>query len=282
MTPDRQEREISVRELAKAVLVRLLIVVAIIVTYALVAGMMLFLMVDGGERFGITKPALSNDQEILQNYIEWFSVFYTLVLSFIISQGWRRYQRINSEIDREADALILLLRTSEMCNRNNKKLKDELTRIVLLYVKNVKLARGNDRRSDSVSAELMKQIHVRVKQIVKKEAVPECVKSQLLYHYCEAYDARGDRFDMAAQRLPKIVWLLMILVSLTWLWGFVWLDVKSPGLKIYMSVGVLGVVSFLYFIARDLDNLSIGYFKVNFSPFEIKTFDYKENDEGSL
>jgi len=124
----------------------------------------------------------------------------------------------------------------------------------------------------------MKQIHVRIRRIVEEKRIPDSVKSQLLHHYCEAYDARGDRFDIIGQPLPWFVWPLLIIVSLTWLWGFVWLTVGTQALKIYMSVGVLGLVSLLYSIARGLDSLRS--FRPRFAPFENKEFQYSAYRKG--
>ncbi len=271
MPPDR---EVSLHELLREVCKRLFRVMIPIIAYAIIVVATLLLMIDGGEVVLVTRPKIADDQNILLNYIAWFSIFYTLTLSSIVGQGWRKFLRVNSEIDREADALVLLLRTSEMCSKRHLKIKDKLTRTVILYVEKVKLWRREDRRVESPSAEFMKKIHVCIKEFVKKKDISDAIKSELLHHYCDAYDARGDRFDLIAQKLPKGVWFILIIISFTWLWGFVWLKVWSPLLKVYMSVGVMGMVSFLYFIAKDLDNLTTGYFKMDFAPFEHKEFQY--------
>jgi hypothetical protein len=66
-------------------------------------------MIQVEKFFGIERPKSDKDQNILQNFIEWYAVIYTLALSLIISNAWVRYNRINSEIDREADELALLI-----------------------------------------------------------------------------------------------------------------------------------------------------------------------------
>ncbi|NUO81189.1 DUF4239 domain-containing protein, partial [candidate division KSB1 bacterium] len=261
----------STRELFGAVWVRLKRVVPGIFAYSLLVGAFLYLWFGGGRIWGLELPENPNDQDTLAQFIEWFSVFYTLVLTFIIGQGWRRFQKINSEIDRESDALILLLRTSEMCQGANHNLREELVRTVVLYVEKLKLKRERDERIDSVTHELMKQIHVCIRNLIQNEKkkhknarIPDCVKGQLLQYYAEAYDARGDRFDTINQQLPRLVWPCLIFVSVIWLWGFVWLKVESSQLKSYMSIGIIGVVSFLYFVAKNL--ISLDAFKPNFLP----------------
>lgn len=215
---------------------------------AVIAGM-LYIMITGVEKYGIQKPAASEDQTLLQNYIEWYGVFYTLTLSFIIGQGWQKYLKANSEIDREADALSLLLRTSEMCNKSHKELQDELVKTVRLYIDAVKIRTVDDQKTDPITAGLMSQIHNCVKNIVKQKKVGDSIKSQLLHHYCDAFDARGDRLDRINQKLPRVVWIVLVVVSFTWLWGFVWLEFKTLELNLYISICTLGWVSYLFFTA---------------------------------
>ena len=124
---------------------------------AVIAGM-LYIMITGVEKFGIQKPVAPDDQTLLQNYIEWYGVFYTLTLSFIIGQGWQRYLKANSEIDREADALSLLLRTSEMCSKSHEELRDELVNTVILYINAVKIRTVDDQRADKITVGLMNQV----------------------------------------------------------------------------------------------------------------------------
>lgn len=231
-----------------------------------VAGM-LGLMMTGGKTLGIHKPDGKDDQNLLQNYIEWYVVFFTLILSFIIGQGWRRLGKVNSEIDRETDALSLLVRTSEMLRKEHKELTETLTRAVILYIDSVKSVTVDDDRNVGKTAKLMKEIHECVKDIVKQKRIPDSIKQELLRHYCDAYDARGDRFDVVKQKLPIIAWFILIGVSFIWLWGFVWLEFQSPELNLYISVSTLGSVSLLFFIAWQLDDVRRGRFKMDFSPF---------------
>ncbi|MDZ7360764.1 MAG: DUF4239 domain-containing protein [candidate division KSB1 bacterium] len=268
--------EVSRSEVLKAALKKLGIVFVCIVT---IAGM-LGLMMTGGKTLGIHKPDGKDDQTLLQSYIEWYGVFFTLALSFIIGQGWRKYLRVNSEIDREIDALTLLVRTSEMLGQKHYQLTRTLVRIVILYVETVKSLTVNDKRTDSDTADIMRELHECIKDIVKERKVSDSIKQQLLQHYCEAYDARGDRFDLAAQKLPRIAWIILLVVSFTWLWGFVWLEFHTIELNLYISACTLGSVSFLFLLAWQLNNVTQGRFSMDFSSFNIKIIEENNEKQG--
>lgn len=92
--------------------------------------------------FVIARPTSEIDQNILQNFIEWYAVIYTLALSLIISNGWVRHNRINSEIDREADELSLLIQIGRMSG--DRRLSNNLARAVRIYVNYVRNTKHMD------------------------------------------------------------------------------------------------------------------------------------------
>lgn len=207
----------------------------------------------------------SNDQTLLQNFIEWFAVFYTLVLSVIVGQGWKKYNKINNEIDREADSLTLLVHTGRMFD--DIKLREALVLAIKQYAKSVLLLKSNDSRVDSQAFKYMKDIHEFVVVLITSNA-EECLKSELLHQYNEAYDARGDRFDLIEEKLPKHTWFVFLAASLIWLWGFLWLEFDSPYFAVYILGSTTTTISYLLYLARSLNDPIAGLWKIKFFSFE--------------
>lgn len=243
--------------------------------YVLIFSLVIWSVFKGGEKFlGLSAPTAPSDQALLQSFIGWYAAVYTLILTLIVGQGWNRYLRVNNEIDREADALSLLARTSEMCGSNPKDqgISDALVAVVSQYVAEVKSLMALDQRLGGSTEKKMKQIHVCVEHLITQTEIEDCVKSELLKHYCDAYDARSDRFDILDEALPDSVWHMLIIASLIWLFGFFWIDFKSSCLEIFVTVSILGSVSYLYRLARDFDDLRSGYFRANFASFQLNIF----------
>jgi hypothetical protein len=238
----------------------------------------------GGEKFlGLSAPTAPSDQNLLQSFISWYAALYTLVLTSIIGQGWNRYVKINREIDREADALSLLARTAEMCGDDvdAQRVSDSLIAVVSRYVDEVNSLMTSDRRNEGTTEKVMKQIHVCLEHLIAQAGVEDCVKGELLKRYNDAYDARSDRFDLADDSLPGSVWAMLILASLVWLFGFFWIDFKSECLEVFVTFSTLASVTYLYHLARDLNDLQSGDFKMNFASFKLNTFGTKmENEKG--
>ena len=218
----------------------------------------------------VHQPLGDSDAALLQNFIEWYAIFYTLALSIIVGQAWTKYNRVNFEIDREADSLSLLVQTTRM--GTDRILSARLVHIVTQYVNCVRESRAADRRTDSTSEVRLKEIRDGVEQLVVNENTQESVKAELLKHYNDVYDARGDRFDQLGRKLPFYMWSIFVIFSMLWLWGFFCLDFQADELRYYVLGCTVFSACFLYYLARDLDDPERGFWRMNFDSFEQRIF----------
>jgi hypothetical protein len=238
----------------------------------------LYGMIQVNIRF-FEKPQL--DQNLLQNFIEWYAIFYALALTVIIGEAWNRLNKINSEIDREADALKLLLQTGKMFP--SKDLFGPLFQAVYAYADCVLKYKFQDHRSQTLSHKLLQSIRNCVDQMiqggdsqegnVKEDNPQEFLKAELLRQYCEFYDARGDRFDLIEQRMPPHIWFVLGTFSLVWLWGFVWLEFHEESLKTYVIGCTTSSIGYLFYVARALNDPTKGAWKLTFKPFKENLFE---------
>ena len=164
-------------------------------------------------------PSLPTDhQDVLRGFIEWYAVFYALALSVILAEAWRRHSQINSDIDREADALKQMLQAGKLFP--DTKIYNRLVLKVFAYANTVLEFQFKDKRTKTKSYRRLKSTRNSVDKMIggssntRKESVQEFLKADLLRHYCDACDARGDRFDQIDQRLPNYIWFLLGLFSL--------------------------------------------------------------------
>lgn len=224
----------------------------------------LYLMIELNSHFSAIPDF---DQTLLQNYLEWYAVFYAISLSVIVSEAWSRHNRINAEIDRESDALKLLVHTSRIFP--DKSLSKNLVLSVHAYAVSALKLNCTDSRSTADTRRKMKKIQTDVYELIVNTRDPfhEALKAELLHQYCEAYDARGDRFDLLAQKMPSQVWIILGLFSLAWLWGFLWLKIEDKMVAQYIVGCTAWGIGYMYYMARDLNDPKKGSWKLDFKPF---------------
>ncbi|MGH7595916.1 MAG: DUF4239 domain-containing protein [bacterium] len=227
---------------------------------------LLLLMIWLSRKLG--KPPDDQDQDLLRSFIEWYAVFYTLALSLIVSQAWRKYNRINSTIDREADALTLLVQTGRLFGNND--LSTQLMITVEGYVNCIRKLRAKDYRTNLVTLQKIRKIRECVGNLITSDKVHDSLKSELIHQYNEVYDARGDRFDLLEQKIPFHIWLIFILFSFAWLWGFFWLIFKYAYLSDYILGCTTLSITYLFHLARDLDDPTSGFWRIKFGSFDSR------------
>ena len=216
-------------------------------------------------------PEIVNDQEVLQNFIEWFGIIYTFVLTLIVGQTWKKYNQIMSELDREADALDLLTQICRMFN-DDFQLRATLIIAIKNYTRTMVRLNFDDKRLEGEAHEKIRDIRECVVRLIQVSNDNESLKSELLHQFNEVYDSRGDRFDLIELKLPIHIWILLILISLIWLNGFLWLNFRSNILENYILGSIIFSISFLFYLARDLDDPNNGCWKMNFDSFENHLF----------
>lgn len=219
--------------------------------------------------FSISRTEIfsQNDSQIIGNFIEWFGVLYGVMLALVVVEVWRRYNLINNEVDREADALVLLLKTARYLGdstdvvRLAQKAKDYANAVIELGTK--------DSTTESLTNLSIDAIHNEVGNILKYEKESPVIISEIMRYLNEAYDLRGDRLTHVRERMPKELWVMVIFTSLVWIIGFFGLQIENDFLAAIMCGVAAFTVSALVFIVADLEGPDGGRWKTSFESFEV-------------
>ena len=220
----------------------------------------------------LEKPLDKSDQDLLQNFIEWFGIIYALILTTIIGQAWTRYNKINAEIDREADALALIIELTKMFSEENIYTRP-ISLAIEKYVKQVRIVKCKDKRTRSETYGKLKEIRKYIVYFIQKSKEAECLKAEVIHQYNEAYDARGDRFDLIESKLSGFLWFLLSTISLLWLWSFLWLNIISNVFNNYVLGSTMFSIACMFYLARDLNDPTKWFWKIKFAPFEKQMFE---------
>jgi hypothetical protein len=138
------------------------------------------------------------------------------------------------------------------------------------YVNCIRKLRAKDYRTNFVTLQRIRNIRDCVGDLIKSVDVHDSLKSELIHQYNEAYDARGDRFDLLEQQIPFHTWLIFVLFSFAWLWGFFWLNFKYEYLSNYILGCTTFSITYLFHLARDLDDPTSGFWRIKFDSFDSK------------
>lgn len=105
--------------------------------------------------------------------------------------------------------------------------------------------------------------------IAVKSVQQPILTKELIRCFDEAADTRGDRDAIAKERIPSVLWFMMVFTSMIWLTSFFWLAFKDVhlGVAVFMLFSTSVTVIGLLFIAKDIDNPISGMWKISFNAF---------------
>jgi len=70
------------------------------------------------------------------------------------------------------------------------------------------------------------------------------------------------------ERIPSSLWIIVGLLFLFWLLAFSWLDIKTYSLKSYIVGCTVFSITYLFSLARELDDPAKAALRLSFKPFE--------------
>lgn len=206
------------------------------------------------------------DKEILGNFIEWYGILFSILLALVIVHVWTKYNTVDALVDKEADTLVSLLRFAKFLE--SPPVFIALADVIYDYcayfcqpgLSYENAMKDSREKLDKIFSELFKAVKSVQQPILTKEMI-RC--------FDEAADTRGDRDAIAKERIPYVLWFMMVFTSMIWLTSFFWLAFIDVHLTVAVfmlfstSVTVIG----LLFIAKDIDNPISGMWKINFNAF---------------
>ncbi|MDZ7331921.1 MAG: DUF4239 domain-containing protein [candidate division KSB1 bacterium] len=208
------------------------------------------------------------DAPIIGNFIEWFGVLYGVLLALVVVEVWQKNSVLNNEIDREADALVLMLKTARFLN-DREGVRD-LAIKTQQYAEMILAHKTTDAFESQQAADRLDEIHRAIGKLIKTaDPCPLPFANQLIYHINDAFDTRGDWIARAKVRMPTALQFLVFFASLVWVLGFFGLNITSDILAGILCGSATLTVSTILFIIVDLDDPKSGVWKAEFDSFKV-------------
>ena len=213
------------------------------------------------------EDVIPSNQGLVGNFIEWFGILYSVMLGLIVVQVSAKYHTVNALIDKEADALVSLLRYASFMQESESFFR--LSTAVYKYCAFMSRSGISSINKRVKVNRLYKDIYMQVLELLDKRIEQPHIAQEIIRSFDEATDTRGDRESLMRVRTRKILWFLIILASMIWLLSFFWLNYDDvplfiSSLMLYgTSVTVLGIL----FSAKEIDNPTTGFWRASFASF---------------
>lgn len=208
-----------------------------------------------------------NDSNIIGNFIEWFGVLYGVMLALVVVEVWKRFNSINSEVDREADALVLVLRTAR--HLGDKIFLKRLAERLKAYAITSQELTNTETAAYDPDNDVLDIIYGDINALLSNKSAPTILETEMLRQVHVAIDAQGDRLGYIYDRMPKPLWVAIVVTSIIWILGFFGLRIESDWLAILICGAAVFSVSLIILIIKDLDTTEGGVWKTQIDSFKV-------------
>lgn len=214
----------------------------------------------------------ANDITWLSLFVSIFGVFYAVLVSFFIVHVWGKFNTIGSEISRETNSLRNVYVLARQLS--SKSAISEVAEGIASYVDGLVDAHwGQKEGTDVVGNRFLKVVGSLHAMEIKTEK-DKVVFGNIIEELRSSSVAQANLSNLVSDKTPKILWVLLIFMSVTLVGSFVFLDFQSQFLAtaiITLMSAAIGLVVALIF---DMDTpLEAGFWNISPQPyFELKEF----------
>lgn len=207
------------------------------------------------------------DDQLIGNFIEWFGILFSVMLGLIVVQVWAKYNVVDSLIDKEADALVSLLRFASFIQHTPA--FDLLVAEISSYCSLLSQAGESAMKRTQEVIVRYQKIYAQVHAFLPACANCPHIAQEVIRAYDLAIDTRGDRDSLMKVRTRRELWFLVILASLIWLLSFFWLNYDNVNIIVtaVMLLGTTVIVGGILYSAKDIDDPTSGFWKASFDYF---------------
>jgi len=232
------------------------------------------------------------DKQLAINFVEWFGVLYGFLLPTILVRVWEQFDEIDNVLDREADAVEILVGDLQFLDEQHDGFKEKVLSSLETYSTNVvrfvkrEMSPESERQDGD---DLLKQIRTHYMDVFRKRGAQsdesDVLKDELLHQLNNIIDHRGDRISLSTQRLFESLNFIAVITSIIWLVPFYFLYFQDPKTYNPLHLGMFGwlLVIFVTFliiiilsIIDDLDKPFDGFWMVTISSWEDLVEDIKK------
>jgi hypothetical protein len=208
-------------------------------------------------------PISVSDAGVVRGFVEWFGVLFGLIIAFVLVEAWTNYNRVVEEIDKEADAWQMLDWSARLLGEG---FSQPITIAIKSYAELTLEAKGHGENSVQFR-QVVNQLYQQIGRAVRNaQNIP--VGIELLKRLNEALDTRGDRIQHAENKVPRLLWIMLIFSTSIWLLAFFGIGIENLLLAIAIVGSAVFIVTFLLFIIRDLGRPFSGEMVADFSSFQ--------------
>ena len=218
----------------------------------------------------VSPNALRDTNDVVGNYLQTLGTIYAVLLAFVVFVVWSQFNDARNYVEREANELLDLFRTSRGLPAPN---RSAIQDYVGKYVDAV-LQRDWDAmaKCDSQAFEeggaILDQLWDVVHNFEPNTACHTALHTEILSRFNDLSDARTNRLTSAQLRIPLALKILIYTGAVLTVGSMYLFSIQSWIVHALMTGAMAGALSHILYLIHDLDNCFAGDWQVPRTAFQ--------------
>ncbi len=218
----------------------------------------------------LSQELLRASNDVVGNYLQTIGSVYAVLLAFVVFVVWTQFNETRAQVEREANELVDLFRTSGgFPDAERSHLHDHLRRYVdTVLDEEWKAMRVGDEACIERTSKILDDAWKSLKSFEPVSGCHSVLYGEVLSRFNDLSDLRTIRLTSSRQRIPFAMKLLLyigavLVVASMWLFA-----VESFALHALITGAIAGAVAHVLFLIHDLDDCFDGAWQVSRAGFE--------------
>ncbi|KKT40724.1 hypothetical protein A3K29_00230 [Candidatus Collierbacteria bacterium RIFOXYB2_FULL_46_14] len=191
---------------------------------------------------------------------------YTLVAAFTMVEVWNQFNNTSKLISNEAKSIISLWNYTDYLNDKN---IDQKMQTSLLAYLDQTLTKEHDQASKGIRSLQPSQEIITIRKVIDEIEFDDKRDASIFPILTQAYEelstARNDRIEAGVTRLPAMIKIFFISLSLMLMVSYILVGYVHLPLYIIHTIFGASIISLTYKIIFDLDNPFDGFWNIDYS-----------------
>jgi len=219
----------------------------------------------------VSPNVLRDTNDVVGNYLQTLGTIYAVLLAFVVFVVWSQFNDARNYVEREANELLDLFRTSRGLPAPN---RSAIQHHVGQYVDAIlqrewdAMAKNDDSHAFGEGGALLDQLWDVVHDFEPNTACHTALHAEILSRFNDLSDARTNRLTSAQLRIPLALKILIYTGAVLTVGSMYLFSIQSWVVHALMTGAMAGALSHILYLIHDLDSCFDGDWQVPRTAFQ--------------
>jgi hypothetical protein len=209
--------------------------------------------------------------DIVGNYLQTLGTIYAVLLAFVVFVVWSQFNETRNYVEREANELIDLFRTSKGLPAAR---RSDIQKYIGCYVEAVlgrewdAMAKNHDNHAFDAAGDILDQLWDVLHDFEPSTNCHAALHSEILSRFNDLSDLRTNRLTSSRLRIPLALKVLIYTGAVLTVGSMYLFSIQNAVVHALMTGAMAGALSHILYLIHELDNCFDGDWQIPRSAFE--------------